>query len=93
MARIVVTAQVKDVTAWEEGYRAHAPMLREKMRVGKPIQFTTNAETNEICISAEPDDLQYYLEMAQSPEIAEAMDKNGVLRETVKFYVLDKKLE
>ena len=93
MARIVVTANVKDVVKWEEGYRTHAPMLRDLMKVTKPVQFTTNADTKEICISAEPDDLEHYLTMAQSPEIAQAMEKNGVIADTVKFYILDKKLD
>lgn len=93
MTRIVITAKVKDVKKWEEGYRAHAPMLRELMGVTKPVQFSTDPETNEICLSAEPDDLKHYLEMAQSPEIAEAMEKNGVIRDTVNFYILDKELE
>ena len=93
MARIVITAKVKDVVKWEEGYRSHAPMLRELMGVTKPVQFTTNADTNEICISAEPNDLEHYLKMGQSPEIAEAMEKNGVIGDTVKFYILDKMLE
>ena len=93
MTRIVITAKVKNAEKWEEGYRASAPMLREKMGVTKPVQFTTNAETNEICLSAEPDDLEHYLEMAQSPEIAEAMEKNGVNGDTVKFYILDKMLD
>ncbi len=78
---------------WEEGYRAHAPMLRELMKVSKPVQFSTNAETNEICLSAEPDDLEHYLKMAQSPEIAEAMEKNGVIGDSVNIYILDKKIE
>lgn len=92
MTRIVITAKVKDIVEWERGYRAHSPMLRDLMKVTKPVQFTTNDESNEICISAEPDDLEHYLVMAQSPEIAEVMEKNGVIRETVKFYILDKKL-
>ena len=92
MTKIVITAEVKDVEKWEEGYRAHAPMLRETMGVTKPVHFTTNIETNEVCINAEPDNLEHYLEMAQSPMIAEAMAKNGVLAETVKFYILDKQL-
>ena len=93
MTRIVVAAIAKDVVKWEEGYRSHAPMLRELMGVTKRVQFTTHAETNEICINAEPDDLEHYLGMAQSPEIAEAMEKNGVIRDTVKFYILDKTIE
>ena len=62
------------------------------MGVPKPVQFSTDPETNEICLSAEPDDLDHYLETAQSPEIAEAMEMNGVIRETVKLFILDKQL-
>jgi len=92
MTRIVLTAKVKDVVKWEEGYRAHAPLLKEILGISKPIHFTTNAETNEICINGEPDDLEKYLELVQTPELAEAMEKNGVLRDTVKLYILDKVL-
>jgi hypothetical protein len=93
MTRIVITAKVLDTEKWEENYRIHAPMLRELMGVTKPVQFSTNAETNEICLSAEPDDLDHYLETAQSPEIAQAMEMNGVIRETVKLFILDKTLD
>jgi hypothetical protein len=93
MSRIVLTAKVKDAVKWEEGYRSHAPLIREFLGVTKPIHFSANSETNEICISAVPDDLEKYLELVQSPEIAEAMEKNGVIRETAKLYILDKVLE
>jgi len=93
MTRIVLTAQVEDAAKWEEGYRAHAPMIREFLGVTKPVHFSANVETNEICISVVPDDLEKYLELVQSSEIAEAMDKNGVKRETAKLYILDKVLQ
>jgi len=64
-------------------------MLREKLGI---TNFNTNFETNEICIQGEPDDLERYLELLQSPELAEAMEKNGVLRETVALYILDKQI-
>ena len=92
MTRIVLTAKVKDAVQWEAGYREHAPMLREILGVTKTIHFTTDEETNEICIQGEPDDLEKYLEMVQTPEMAEAMEKNGVLRDTVKLYILNKQI-
>ncbi len=67
-------------------------MIREFLGVSKPIYFSTNAETNEICINAEPEDLEKYLELVQTPEMVEAMEKNGVLRDTVKLYILDKQI-
>lgn len=36
--------------------------------------------------------LDRYLELMDSPETAEAMAQDGVKRETVKVYVLDKEL-
>jgi hypothetical protein len=93
MTIIVITAQVKDAVEWEKGYRAHAPLLREFLGVTRPIHFTTNTETNEICICVEPDNLEKYLGLVQSPEVIEAMEKNGVNRETVKLYILDKELK
>ena len=93
MSRIVITAKVKDAVKWEAGYREHAPMLKEKLGVTQPIHFTTNTETNEICILGEPDNLEKYLEVIQTPEMVEAMEKNGVLRDTVKLYILDKQIQ
>ena len=93
MTKIVITAQVEEVESWEEGYRKHAPMLRNFLGVTKPIHFSTNKEMNEICLCSEPDDLEKYLQLVQSPEVAEAMKKNGVKGETVRLYILDKVLE
>lgn len=92
MTRVVITAKVKNVQAWEAGYREKAAMLRQLLRVSGPVQFCTNTDTNEICVTSEPDDLKHYLSMAQTTQVADAMDKDGVIRETVQFYILDKAL-
>ena len=47
-------------------------------------------EANEVALYAEPSDIDTFLRMMQSPEIAEAMAGDGVKRETVKVYVLDR---
>ncbi len=54
------------------------------------ISFTTNPETSEICICGEPDDLDHYLGMLQSPELHEAMKSNGVIEDSVQLFILDK---
>jgi hypothetical protein len=89
MTKIVVTAKVQDVHSWEEKYR-NSHDLFKAMGVTKPISFTTNPETNEVCICGEPNDLEHYLEMLQSAELQEAMKSNGVIEESVHLYILDK---
>ncbi len=42
---------------------------------------------------SQPDDLDAFLEGMDSPETAEAMAIDGVKRETVKIYVLDKEFQ
>jgi hypothetical protein len=93
MTKVVFTAQVTDAVKWEEGYRAHAPVLRSILGITKPVHFSTNEETNEICIYGEPDDLEKYLELVGSPEVVEAMEKNGVIKETAKIHILDKVIQ
>lgn len=43
-----------------------------------------------MALYAEPTDLDQYLAVLESPATAEAMAQDGVKKETVKVYVLDK---
>ena len=47
---------------------------------------------NQVAICFEPDDVDTFFKVADSPATAEAMAHDGVNRETVKFYTLDKEL-
>ena len=51
--------------------------------------FTTTGE-NEVALYSEPDDLDKYMEVLESPATADAMAFDGVKRDTVKVFVLDK---
>jgi hypothetical protein len=46
-----------------------------------------------VALCAEPDDLDKYLEILNSQATADAMAYDGVKRETVKVYILDKELQ
>ena len=87
MAKIVVTLQAEDSTKWEEGYRSHGDLFRRM--TGSSSHFTTTQD-NEVCIFMEVDDVDKYMEILESDETVEAMGNDGVKRETVKVYVLDK---
>ncbi len=91
MPKVVVTAEVEDLVKWEEGFRAHADIFRSEA-VTKPIHFAT-IEGNQVAICVEPDDLDAFMKGMDSPATAEAMASDGVKRETVKVFVLDKEFK
>lgn len=88
MPKVIVTAQVEDPVRFEEGFRTHADLFRSET-VHRPIDFSI-IEGNEVACCFEPDDLDAFMEGMDSAETAEAMAIDGVKRETVKIYVLDK---
>ncbi len=88
MPRIVVTAQVEDLVKWEEGFRTHGDLFRSETVSGS-IGIATN-EGNEIAVCFDASDLDTFLQGMDSPETAEAMAFDGIKRETVKVFVLDK---
>ena len=91
MPKVVITAQVEDPAKWEKGFRTHASLFRSQT-VTKPIHFATIAG-NHVAVCAEPDNLDTFMKVMDSPATAEAMAFDGVKRETVKMFVLDKELK
>ena len=87
MPRVVITAQVEDSAKWEEGFRTHGELLRSMTSTVTHLAIT---DENEIALYAEPSDLGKYFEVLESPATVEAMAYDGVKRETVKVFVLDK---
>ena len=88
MARVLVTAEVKDLAKWEDGFRTHGDLFK-KQTVNKAIHFATTGK-NKVVVLFEPDDLDTYMQILDSPATAEAMDSDGIKRETVTAIVLDK---
>ena len=88
MVRIILTAQVEDSAKWEKGFRTHAELFRS-ITGTNVLYFATN-DKNEVAIYAETSDLGKYMESLGSPVTAEAMAHDGVKRETVRTFVLDK---
>ena len=86
-----VPKEVEDSVSWEAGFRTHVDLFRS-MTISEPILFTTN-EKNEVAILLEPEDLDKYMAGLDSAETAEAMSHDGVKRETVKVFVLDKDVQ
>lgn len=90
MTKVLITGQVEDSAKWEAGFRSHVDLF-QAMSITK-LEFTTTA-TNEVAICGETSDLNKYMEIFNSPATAEAMAFDGVKREAVKVFVLDKELK
>ena len=89
MPKVIVTAQVQDPVKWEAGFRTHGDLFRTYTRA--PILFTIAG--NEVTICMEPDNLDTFRRAMESQATVEAMISDGVKRETVKTFVLDREMK
>lgn len=90
MVKVIITAQVDDVAKWEQGFRTHNDMFKS-IGVASPIMIGTSDE-NEVALYEEVADLEAVQTNFESPETIAAMEKDGVRRDTVKIFVLDKEV-
>jgi hypothetical protein len=88
MPKVVVTAQVEDLEKWEQRFRTHGDLFRSQT-VTKPITLAT-IEDNQVAVCFEPEDLDAFTKILHSSATEKAMAFDGVKRETVKVFVLDK---
>jgi hypothetical protein len=90
MPKVIVTSQVQDPVKWEAGFRTHTDLFRS-YSIRTPVRFTISG--NEVTICFEPENLDTFNKAVQSQATAEAMATDGVKRETMKTYVLDKEMK
>ena len=91
MPKVIATAQVVDAAKFEQGFRTHGELFKN-MTINKPIHFNVTPQ-NEVVICFEPDDLDKYMEVMDSRATEEAMEFDGVKRDTVKIVPLDKEFD
>ena len=91
MARVTVIAKCKDQAKWETGFRSHADFFRSAYGISKPISYGMG-EDNYVGACFETSDLAKVMSAIALPETAEAMENDGLLRDTVKVFVFDKEL-
>jgi len=91
VAKILVIAKCKDQAKWEAGFRTHAEFFKTRYGIAKPIHYGV-ADDNHIATCFETGDVAKFMAAVALPETAEAMEGDGLLRETVKVFVLDKEL-
>lgn len=90
MPKVIITAHVEDAVKWEEAFRTHGELFRSqtitKLNIG-------TIEGNEVALYAEVQDLDKYMKVLDSPAAADAMSFDGVKRDTVRLFVLDKEVD
>jgi hypothetical protein len=85
--RVVLTAEVDDLATWERGFRTHGDLFRQ---MGVLSMEYCTSEGNRVAVCGHTTDLDAYMKVFNSPATAEAMASDGVKRETVQVFVLDK---
>lgn len=91
MTRIVLTAQVENTEAWEKQFQTHADLFRE-MGFAKVYDYSIGNDSN-VAVSVEVSDVDGFLRSLESAENTAAMENDGVKRDTVQVFVLDKALQ
>jgi len=90
MPMVIVTAQVQDPVKWEAGFRTHGDLFRKTYSL-RSVHFTITGD--EVVICMEPENLTTFKQAMESQATVEAMASDGVKRETVKTFVLDKEMK
>jgi len=90
MTTVVLTAEVEDTVAWEKAFRTHADLFR-KMGVASRYDYGIG-EGSSVVVCAEVSDAKAFLTSLESAENVAAMQNDGVKRDTVQVFVVDKNL-
>ena len=88
--KVVVIAEVANPKKWESGFRTHGDLFKSQT-VKKTIDIGISG--NKVAVCFRPDDLDTFMKILDSPATAEAMEFDGVKRETVQVFVLDKEFK
>jgi hypothetical protein len=90
MPKVILTAQVEDAQKWEAGFKTHGDVLRTYDLKG-PAEYSVVGKDIALCFDVK--DVEKLKSAMQSPETAAAMQFDGVKRDTVKMFVLEKEVK
>lgn len=88
MATVIITAQVEDPAKWEQAFETHDDIFRTSYGAAS-VRFAA-AQGNEVATFWEVSDADAFLQNLGSQETIDAMAADGVKRETVKTFVVDR---
>ena len=81
---------MEDSKEWEDGFRTHRDLF--KSMTATAVRYAVT-DDNQIAVCTEATDQAKYFEVLESRATVDAMKSDGVKRDTVKVFVLDKKLD
>ncbi|MGD8810907.1 MAG: hypothetical protein PVG24_14965 [Gammaproteobacteria bacterium] len=90
MAKVVLTAQVEDTASWEKAFRTHRDLFRS-FGLTQVYEYGIG-ENSEVAVVVDVSDADAFLKTLESPENVDAMKNDGVIRDTVKVFVIDRDL-
>lgn len=87
MPYIILTADVEDGASWEQAYRRHGDLFKA---AGIGSVHYTVGDDNHVVMCTAVDDVGAYMDFVSAADTQEAMKHDGVKRESVKLFVLEK---
>jgi len=87
MTKVIITAKVEDPVKWEEGFRTHGELFK-RQTCASPIHISIQ-DGNEVALLFEVKNVDTYMQILET-EGPGAMANDGVIKETVKIFVMDK---
>jgi len=90
MPKVVLISQVQDPVKWEAGFRTHGDIFKT-YSLRAPITYSVTG--NEVAVCMEPESLDTFRQDLQSQATQSAMAADGVKRESLKMFVLDKEMK
>jgi hypothetical protein len=90
MPKVLVIAQVQDGARWEKSFRTHTDIFKS-YQLQAPIEYSVSGNDAAVCVDTS--DAKALLQSLNDQTTIDAMKADGVKRETVKVFVLDKDLK
>jgi hypothetical protein len=92
MPKIVATIQVADLAEWEERFRTHGELFRRQTINGQ-YDYAMVSEGNRVVLCADVGNVDTFFNVLESAEAEHAKEFDGVKRETIEFFVLDRQFK
>lgn len=92
MPKVVASIQVADLAEWEKRFRTHGDLFRRQTINGQ-YDYTVIRDGNRVVLCAEVGDVDTFFSVLESAEADHAKSFDGVKRESIKFFVLDRQFK
>lgn len=89
MPKFIITFEVEDLAAWEDGFRTHGALFR-KQTVSGEIEIGIDPGANHVALYAEVKDPAFFWDALTHQDAIEAMANDGVKAETLRVHAVDR---